>query len=72
MHGAADEGPVLAPMEEDGYTSPTFDLPSESDGDEAAPPMKRQKKGPDSMKRARVESTLEDEEELALRMLRGI
>ncbi|TCD66107.1 ATP-dependent RNA helicase dbp4 [Steccherinum ochraceum] len=61
MLGSADE--------DDGYVSPEFDLPSGSE-DEHPPPTKRVKDSDRSGKKASGES-LEDFEQLALKMLRG-
>ncbi|EIM87449.1 DEAD-domain-containing protein [Stereum hirsutum FP-91666 SS1] len=73
--GDGMDAPVLAPVDDDdGYVSPDFDLPpaSSEDEDDAPPPPKRSKhhQTPQSSRREDI-STLEDEEELALRMLRG-
>ena len=62
-------GPVVAEYsEDDGYVSPEFDLPSASDDESrsARPPMKKPR-----TTEAPAESTLEAEEELALKMLRS-
>ncbi|KAJ7057159.1 P-loop containing nucleoside triphosphate hydrolase protein [Mycena amicta] len=63
------KGPVaMGHDEDDGYVSPEFDLPSGDDEDDERemwaqpPPAKRSKK---------AHTTLEDDEELALRLLRG-
>ncbi|EPQ51768.1 DEAD-domain-containing protein [Gloeophyllum trabeum ATCC 11539] len=70
-------GPSVQPLpEDDGYESPEFELPSASDSeDEAAPPPpKRSKKAPNSRPERNTSpelNNLEDEEELALRMLRS-
>jgi ATP-dependent RNA helicase DDX10/DBP4 len=59
----------LAPSVEDGYISPEFDLPSEDDvQDTSPPPLKRSKR---SALTKTESSGLEDEEELALRLLRN-
>lgn len=67
--------PMLPPVDDDdGYVSPEFDLPpaSSEDEEEAPPPSKRSKHYKVSPASPREDiSTLEDEEELALRMLRG-
>ena len=74
----ADTGAPVAmlapPDEDDGYVSPEFDLPSESEDD--APPAKRNKpshKQPDGKARKpdTGATTLEEEEELALQLLRS-
>lgn len=60
---------VLAPMsDDDGYESPEFDLPSENEHSDGPPAAKRSK--PSKVSSNDVEPTLEDEEELALRLLR--
>ena len=64
--------PMLAPVEDDddGYVSPDFDLPSESeDSDVPPPPAKRAKPGPTS--KAKELSSLAEDEALALELLRG-
>ncbi|KAG2359891.1 DEAD-domain-containing protein [Suillus spraguei] len=60
----------LAPVDEDGYISPEFDLPSEDDAPDtlSLPPLKRSKHSPSAN---RDSNGLEDEEELALRLLRN-
>ncbi|KAF9564064.1 DEAD-domain-containing protein [Agrocybe pediades] len=70
--GAVFEGP----SDDDGYVSPEFDLPSassdEEDDDMAPPPSKRNKFDQKSHGRPAshvVDTGLEDEEELALRLL---
>ncbi|KAI0327508.1 DEAD-domain-containing protein [Cubamyces sp. BRFM 1775] len=59
-------GPTVAELsDDDGYVSPEFDFPSDSDGSEdEQPPPKKAKQNPAS-------TTLEEEEELALKMLRS-
>jgi len=61
-------GPAIAPpSDDDGYVSPTFDLPTESEDERAhfsAPPKKKSRKGD------KPPTTLEEEEELALKLLR--
>lgn len=60
----------LAPLDEDGYISPEFDLPSEDDAPDtlSPPPLKRSKHSAS----VKIDSNdLEDEEELALRLLRN-
>ncbi|TFK52990.1 DEAD-domain-containing protein [Heliocybe sulcata] len=71
-------GPSVAPLAgDDGYISPDFDLPSGDETDGASPPPPKRSKGsplanPQRRKgKGVVADTLEDEEELALRMLRG-
>lgn len=64
--------PTLAHVDDDdgGYVSPEFDLPSESEDDEAPPPpAKRAKSAPHS--KAKGKSSLADDEALALELLRG-
>ncbi|EIW79660.1 DEAD-domain-containing protein [Coniophora puteana RWD-64-598 SS2] len=65
-------GPAIASTEEDdGYSSPDLDVPSASESEpEEAPPSKRRKGvTPDQSKRQQS-ADLDDEEELALRLLR--
>ena len=59
-------GPTVAELsDDDGYVSPEFELPSDSEGSEdEQPPSKKAKQNPAS-------TTLEEEEELALKMLRS-
>ena len=61
-------GPMVAPpSDHDGYVSPTFDLPSESEDDRthfSVPPKKKPRKTD------KISTTLEEEEELALKFLR--
>lgn len=61
-------GPMLAEVsEDDGYVSPEFDLPSEPESeDEQHPPSKKPRRIPEP-----VLTALEDEEQLALQMLRS-
>ncbi|KAL4072192.1 DEAD-domain-containing protein [Scleroderma citrinum] len=63
------DGPIVAPLsDDDGYVTPDFDLPSKSESD-VEPPPKRSKH---SALFARPHSkSLEDEEALALRLLRS-
>lgn len=59
----AGEGIGIAELsEDDGYVSPEFDLPSSDDEDEP--------ESPPPLKRARIRDDIEDDEELALRLLR--
>ena len=72
--GGANVAMLAPPDEDDGYVSPEFDLPSESEDE--APPAKRHKhskKGPGSKGRqpGTGAATLEEEEELALQLLRS-
>jgi len=71
---------VVEAFSDDGYVSPEFDLPSEGeseDGDMAPPPFKRNKFDSNSSSKSKdkgqtnrlSETGLEDEEELALRLL---
>ena len=66
-------GPAIMPLlKDDGYVSPDFDLPSESE-DDTSPPLKRAKtldRKDDSRLPAVADPTLEEEEELALQLLR--
>ncbi|KAI0664113.1 DEAD-domain-containing protein [Cubamyces menziesii] len=59
-------GPTVAELsDDDGYVSPEFELPSDSEGSaDEQPPSKKAKQNPAS-------TTLEEEEELALKMLRS-
>ncbi|KAI0634181.1 DEAD-domain-containing protein [Trametes polyzona] len=66
--GDVPMGPTVAELsEDDGYVSPEFDLPSGSDDESEyeRPPQKKAKTS------APVATTLEEEEELALQMLRS-
>ncbi|KAG1721456.1 DEAD-domain-containing protein [Suillus lakei] len=60
----------LAPSDEDGYISPEFDLLSEDDVEDtlSLPPLKRSKHLASTKK---ISNGLEDEEELALQLLRN-
>lgn len=67
-------GPTFeAPSEDDGYVSPEFDLPdlpTDKEEEMAAPPSKRTKFGSVSSIKPVIKSTaLDEEEELALRLL---
>ena len=65
--GGKCSGPTIAPPSDDGYVSPTFDLPSEPEDDRShfnVPPKKKLRKADESP------VTLEEEEELALKLLR--
>ncbi|EED79339.1 predicted protein [Postia placenta Mad-698-R] len=69
--GVATFATLAPPDEDDGYVSPQFDLPSDSeDSDREAvpPPSKRAKKS--DAERSHVHDSLEDEEELVLQLLR--
>ena len=61
-------GPMISPPSDDGgYVSPAFDLPPEPEDDRthfSAPPNKKPRKGNKPL------TTLEEEEELALDLLR--
>lgn len=67
-------GAYIAPMDEeedDGYVSPEFDIPdvdSDEDEDGAPPPPKRARA---NTVRAKATHSVEDDEELALQLLRG-
>ncbi|KII91775.1 hypothetical protein PLICRDRAFT_173579 [Plicaturopsis crispa FD-325 SS-3] len=66
-----DTGAVLAPLsDDDGYVSPEFDLPSGSDddADEFVPPPSKRHKVSESKRPSAP--TIEDDEELALSLLR--
>ena len=61
--GDYEDGPQLIPfVEDDGYVSPEFELPSANEDADPEPTSKRARHGT---------PTLKDEEELALRLLRG-
>ncbi|KAJ3896680.1 P-loop containing nucleoside triphosphate hydrolase protein [Lentinula edodes] len=62
MEGGREVGAYVEPSD-DGYVSPEFDLPSESESEEESRPSKRSK--------VARPSVLEDEEELALALLRS-
>jgi ATP-dependent RNA helicase DDX10/DBP4 len=66
-------GPTLTPAEdEDGYVSPDFDLPTESEEEAPSPPSKRRKGMSEPAGKSRKQAvTLEDEEMMALQMLRS-
>ncbi|KAF7969085.1 hypothetical protein HWV62_14240 [Athelia sp. TMB] len=69
-----DDGPgfaVVAPMlDDDGYLSPGFDLPSESEDEEDLPPPPKKRSKQELARPHPSRTTLEDEEELALQLLR--
>ncbi|KZT64113.1 DEAD-domain-containing protein [Daedalea quercina L-15889] len=71
--GYDNGGPAIAVVtpldEDDGYVSPKFDLPSESEDE--APPAKRTKSSLNKVDRRTGTTTLEEEEELALQLLRS-
>lgn len=60
---------LAAADEDDGYASPEFDLPSESE-DEPEPPTKRAR-GAESKRGATGKNSLAADEELALQLLRS-
>lgn len=60
---------AASPEPDDGYVSPEFDLPSEDKDERAAPVFAHKRRKVSDMKSAM--STLEDEEALALQMLRS-
>lgn len=63
-------GPIVAPLsDDDGYVTPDFDLPSESESEVEPPPKRRKPSASGSLLPSRPQN-LEDEEELALRLLR--
>ncbi|KAI0772732.1 DEAD-domain-containing protein [Trametes elegans] len=68
-------GPTVAELsEDDGYVSPDFGLPSASENDDSEderPPSKRPKTTAVRSTRPSAGTTLEEEEELALQMLRS-
>jgi ATP-dependent RNA helicase DDX10/DBP4 len=72
-------GPIVAPLlDDDGYVSPDFDLPDRSSVDDsednaATPPRKRTKTSSRPTKNPpfrSVGNSIEDDEELALQLLR--
>ena len=66
-------GPAFVPVEDNGYTSPDFELLSSDEEVEprsvVQPPSKRQRTH--SKQSVEAERTLEEEEQLALQILRG-
>ncbi|EMD36799.1 hypothetical protein CERSUDRAFT_114703 [Gelatoporia subvermispora B] len=70
-------GPTAAPLAEDddGYVSPEFDLPSGSDSEDERdhwePPSKRAKVSSAKSRAPAADNSLQDEEELALQLLRS-
>ncbi|KAG6873510.1 hypothetical protein C0995_014778 [Termitomyces sp. Mi166 len=74
--GGITQAELAPPSDDDGYVSPEFDLPdlSEDDEEDIAPPPSKRSKISDRHgggKNARIhENTVEDDEELALRLLR--
>ena len=68
-----DMGPSLMPVDEDddGYVSPEFDLPPDSDEEDTAPPPAKRARANGIPKGRNAPRTVEDDEELALRLLRG-
>ncbi|TFY69593.1 hypothetical protein EVG20_g3085 [Dentipellis fragilis] len=72
--GGGEYGPTVAPIDDDGYVSPTFDFlssQSEDEEDFAPRPAKRSKKSKEHAASELADDALEDEEALALAMLRG-
>ncbi|KAE9407039.1 DEAD-domain-containing protein [Gymnopus androsaceus JB14] len=68
MEGGKEVGAYAAPLSDEGYVSPEFDLPSDSESEEESrPPPKRSK----MTKPSSQPDILQDEEELALALLRG-
>ncbi|KAI6038586.1 DEAD-domain-containing protein [Pisolithus marmoratus] len=64
-------GPIVAPLsDEEGYVTPEFDLPSDSESEVEPPPPKRIKPFASGSSTSPRPRNLEDEEELALRLLR--
>ena len=63
---------ILAPLDDDddGYVSPDFDLPSESEGDDVLPPPAKRAKSGASLK-GKGKSSLAEDEALVLDLLRG-
>ncbi|KAI8989191.1 DEAD-domain-containing protein [Trametes punicea] len=66
-------GPTVAELsEDDGYVSPDFDLPSDSEDESERPPSKKTKVDSSTGSLGKPQSTtLEEEEELALKVLRS-
>ena len=64
--------PILAPLDDDddGYVSPDFDLPSESEDDDIPPPPAKRAK-PGAGLKGKGKSSLAEDEALALDLLRG-
>ncbi|KAF8227318.1 DEAD-domain-containing protein [Tricholoma matsutake] len=64
-------GPVLAlPSDDNGYVSPEFDMPSQSEDEEDMPVAKRSKASHRDSTRNLAENTVEEDEEFALSLLR--
>ncbi|EIN14558.1 DEAD-domain-containing protein [Punctularia strigosozonata HHB-11173 SS5] len=65
-------GPTVNSLDDDGYVSPEFELPSESE-DASTPPAKRPKSSTngETLGPRKQATSLEEEEELALQMLRS-
>lgn len=71
--GLADSvgGSVLAlPSDDNGYVSPEFDMPSQSEDEEDMPVAKRSKASHRDSTRNLAENTVEEDEEFALSLLR--
>lgn len=65
-------GAYAAPLsEDDGYVSPEFDLPSESESEEETRPAKRSKKTGSTSPPSTSDNMLDNDEKLALALLRG-
>jgi len=66
-------GPVVAGalLSNDGYISPDFDLPSSGEDEEIGPPPKRSKGSNYPIQKQQHTRTIEDDEELALQLLRN-
>jgi len=58
-----------APSDDEGYVSPEFDLPTDEEEEMAAPPSKKTKSGSAPVNRSTQKNPLDEEEELALRLL---
>lgn len=70
--GLDDTGPIIAPLpDDDGYASPDFDLPPGSDSENEVPPPKKQRNDNKKGMKTSQPTTLEEEEQLALQLLRG-
>jgi ATP-dependent RNA helicase DDX10/DBP4 len=64
---------IIAPLsDDDGYVSPDFDLPDlpSNEEEDNAPPSKRSKIWNQHKESFSAENTIEDDEELALQLLR--
>lgn len=77
-HGTDDGGTIVGtapPEEDDGYVSPDFDLPSESEVEDKSPPVQAKKdslgeRPPSKKRKVDIDEDIDEDEELALRLLR--